>query len=169
MGFQSNSVKEALIVCIIMSLRGTFGDRREPNATKQSARCDAEIASSNESPSGRFVLLAMTRKMTWSEFPQYFARSVSQSVSSRVCRRASATSNGSRSGSTRRYVTSPKVVAPKSRRWGLPKCRPKPIATSAMSWSMAADARPFRCAADETEVCANLSDVICSMIMIHNY
>ncbi|HET6401724.1 MAG TPA: hypothetical protein VFH95_10030, partial [Candidatus Kapabacteria bacterium] len=49
-----------------MSLRGGFFDRREKNLTKQSPRFDAEIASSNKSPFGRFVHLAMTDKITWS-------------------------------------------------------------------------------------------------------
>jgi hypothetical protein len=43
-----------------MSLRGAFGDRREPNATKQSLRFETEIALSNRTPSGRSILLAMT-------------------------------------------------------------------------------------------------------------
>jgi len=42
-------------------LRGAFGDRREPNATKQSP----EIASSRKSPFGRFALLAMTNNKKW--------------------------------------------------------------------------------------------------------
>ena len=44
----------------IASLRGTFGDRREPNVTKQSFSVPKEIASSNRTLFGRSILLAMT-------------------------------------------------------------------------------------------------------------
>src|SRR5665213_2785769 len=43
-----------------MSLRGRFFDRREKNLTKQSVVQRQRIASSNESPFGRSILLAMT-------------------------------------------------------------------------------------------------------------
>ncbi|HZK75969.1 MAG TPA: hypothetical protein VFD13_03590 [Candidatus Kapabacteria bacterium] len=60
--------EQALTKSTITSLRGAFGDRREPKVTKQSV-VNQRIASSSEPPFGRFALLGMTENLTSPKLP----------------------------------------------------------------------------------------------------